>query len=115
MKNFANEETLRAENLKLFQASRAAAMVPQQPPSRNADGGCIATWSKKVPNEYGLFAERDFRKGEHVADYRGVLLRVERSGCRATESFGSLHIRIPFKFCRNSEKHYQNFSAILKF
>ena len=27
--------------------------------------------------------------------------RVERSGCRATESFGSLHIRIPLKFCQN--------------
>ena len=31
--------------------------------------------------------------------------RVERSGRRATESFGSLHIRIPLKYPQNSEKN----------
>ena len=41
---------------------------------------------------------------------------VERFGCRATESFESLHIRIPLKFCQNSGKFwiYQNSSEILK-
>ena len=31
----------------------------------------------------------------------GAATRVERSGRRATESFGSLHIRIPLQFCQN--------------
>ena len=43
-----------------------------------------------------------------------VYRRVERFGCRATESFESLHIRIRSKFGQNSEK-YQNYSSkILK-
>ena len=34
------------------------------------------------------------------------LFRVERFGCRATESFESFHIRIRSKFCQNSGKFF---------
>ena len=38
-----------------------------------------------------------------------VISRVERFGCRATESFESLHIRIRSKFCQNSGKNLKFF------
>ena len=49
-------------------------MAPHRQPARLEEGGCVAKWSREVPGEYGLFAQQDFRKGDHVADYRGVLL-----------------------------------------
>ena len=52
-----------------------------------------------------------------VHTFHAVGIRVERSGRRATESFGSLHIGIRSKFCQNSEKTLRNsqkFSEILK-
>ena len=42
----------------------------------------------------------------------GDLTRVERFGCRATESFESLHIRILFKFCQNLIQ--ENFSEFFR-
>ena len=42
--------------------------------------------------------------GEVVLGRPFVRNRVERFGCRATESFESLHIRIRSKFCQNAGK-----------
>ena len=53
-------------------------------------------------------------RGKQRLRRAGVPPRVERSGRRATGSFGSLHIRTPLKFYQNSEKMSQNSSEILK-
>ena len=42
-----------------------------------------------------------------LVELRGHRLRVGRSDCRATGSFGSLHIRIPLKVSLNSRKNSQ--------
>ena len=48
------------------------------------------------------------RRREVAEAEEEVLDKVERFGCRATESFESLHIRIRSKFCQKSEKNSQN-------
>ena len=59
----------------------------------------------RVPGEGVPHAQTRPRKShEHI---RGVDLTVERSGRRATESFGSLHVRITIQICTNLYKFVQ--------
>ena len=65
----------------------------------NAEQGVVEHQVLQGVEEMGLLAFNP--SGSKLAD---ASIRVERFGCRATESFESLQLRIRSKFCQNSGK-----------